>query len=342
MTSPSWLPPQLTQSPSPTLHALSTSLLPHLLRAIAQIGASLRTSHHVSLAGSSNLFGDDQLNVDVSAENIVRAALAKCPLVVRASSEEDPQEKSVHGEDGGATVDAASSSSERFSVAFDPLDGSSIIGANWSVGTILGIWKGDTALGKSPREAQICSVLGVYGPRTTAIVAIRDTATAAAATTTTTTLGTCFELGLDDHSDKVELIRADVKLSAPPYKTRYFAPANLRAAADSPAYAALISSYIREKYTLRYSGGLVPDLGHILTKGHGVYISPVTAASKAKLRKLYELFPVGLVVECAGGKAVDQHGRDILEDGVEGCDERGGLIFGNTDEVEQVIKVLLG
>ncbi|RFU77662.1 fructose-1,6-bisphosphatase [Trichoderma arundinaceum] len=325
---PPWLPPQLTQSPSPTLHALSTSLLPRLLKAVSQIGASLRTAHHVSLAGSANLFGDDQLNVDVSAENLVRAALAKCPLAVRASSEEDPEEKRIHGEEAPAT----DSSEERFSVAFDPLDGSSIIGANWSVGTIVGIWKGETALGKSPRREQICSVLGVYGPRTTAIVAIREAAAA----------GTCFELGLDANNDSnIELLRSDIKLSKPPYKTRYFAPANLRAAAESAPYADLISSFIKEKYTLRYSGGLVPDLGHILTKGHGVYISPVTQASKAKLRKLYELLPVGLVVECAGGKAVDEKGRDVLEKEVEGCDERGGIVFGNTDEVEKVIQVLI-
>jgi sedoheptulose-bisphosphatase len=278
----------------------------------------------VSLAGSANLFGDDQLNVDVSAENTVRAALAKCPLVVRASSEEDPEEKKVHEEDSVASSD------EKFSVAFDPLDGSSIVGANWTVGTIVGIWKGETALGKSPRE-QICSVLGVYGPRTTVLVAVREGQEA----------GICFELGLDD-SNGIELIRPDIKLSSPPYKTRYFAPANLRSAADTPSYAALIASFIKEQYTLRYCGGLVPDLAHILTKGHGVYISPVTQASKAKLRKLYELLPVGLVVECAGGKAVYENGEDVLEKAVQGCDERGGIVFGNKDEVEEAIKVLLG
>lgn len=337
---PPWLPPQLSQSPSPTLHALTTSLLPHLLAAISQIGASLRTLHHVALAGSANLFGDDQLNVDVAAENAVRAALTKCPLVATASSEEDPEETQVHRAEAEAgdvasasSASSSSSSDERFSVAFDPLDGSSIIAANWSVGTIVGIWKGETALGKSPKEHQICSILGVYGPRTTAIVAVRENPQDA---------GLCFELGLDDSGHSIELVRPDVKLSWPPYKTRYFAPANLRAAAESPSYASLIASFIKEKYTLRYSGGLVPDLGHILTKGHGVYVSPVTQVSKAKLRKLYELFPVGLVVECAGGKAVDENGRDVLDKGVEGCDERGGIIFGNADEVEQAVKVLLG
>ncbi|UKZ83773.1 hypothetical protein TrVFT333_011586 [Trichoderma virens FT-333] len=302
---PPWLPPQLTESPSPTLHALTTSLLPHLLSAISQIGATLRSSHHVSLVGSSNSFGDDQLNVDVASENLMRAALAKCPLVVRASSEEDPEEKEVHQGEASSAV----SSDERFSVAFDPLDGSSIIAANWSVGTIVGVWKGETTLGKDPRD-QICSLLGVHGPRTTVIVAIREA---------DATQGSASAAG-----------------------TRYFAPANLRFAADSSSYSALISSFITKKYTLRYCGGLVPDLAHILVKGHGVYVNPVAAANKAKLRRLYEILPVGLVVECAGGKAVDENGKDVLAKEVQGCDERGGIVFGNTDEVEEVVRALMG
>ncbi|KAL6851781.1 fructose-1-6-bisphosphatase [Trichoderma novae-zelandiae] len=325
---PQWLPPQLTASPSPTIHALTTSLLPPLLSALSQIGSKLRSSHRVSLVGSSNSFGDDQLNVDVACEAIMRAALARCPLVASASSEEDPEERQILHQDEPS---GAVPSEERFSVAFDPLDGSSIIAANWTVGTIVGVWKGETALGTDPRE-QICSLMGVHGPRTTVIVAVREAPDST---------GICFELGLND-DDGVELINPDVKLSAPPYKTRYFAPANLRHAADSPAYAALISSFIAKKYTLRYCGGLVPDLGHILTKGHGVYVSPVAETSGAKLRRLYEVLPVGLVVECAGGKAVDENGRGVLEKEVNGCDERGGIIFGNGDEVEEVVRVLFG
>ncbi|UKZ58072.1 hypothetical protein TrVGV298_011937 [Trichoderma virens] len=278
------------------------------------IGATLRSSHHVSLVGSANSFGDDQLNVDVASENLMRAALAKCPLVVRASSEEDPEEKEVHQGEASSAV----SSDERFSVAFDPLDGSSIIAANWSVGTIVGVWKGETTLGKNPRD-QICSLLGVHGPRTTVIVAIREVdATEGFASAA----GVCFELGLDDNN-KIELLNPNIKLSAPPYKTRYFAPANLRFAADSPSYSALISSFITKK-------------------GHGVYVNPVAAASKAKLRRLYEILPVGLVVECAGGKAVDENGKDVLAKEVQGCDERGGIVFGNTDEVEEVVRALMG
>ncbi|VUC38146.1 unnamed protein product, partial [Clonostachys rosea] len=124
---------------------------------------------------------------------------------------------------------------------------------------------------------------------------------------------------------------------------RYFAPANLRAAAESPQYMALVSHYIQSKYTLRYSGGLVPDLGHILVKGHGIYVSPTTEASKAKLRRLFELCPVALVMECAGGAAIDTaDGVDILQRPLEEADERGGLACGNLEEIEVAKKMLLG
>ena len=49
-----------------------------------------------------------------------------------------------------------------------------------------------------------------------------------------------------------------------------FAPGNLRATADNSAYRALVNYWIENKYTLRYSGGLVPDVYHILLKGQGV------------------------------------------------------------------------
>ena len=319
--------------PQEARSALRTSVLPAILDALADIADTLRASQHVTLAGSANTFGDDQLNVDVSAENHIRQALARCPSVKTASSEEDPVETSVvHAAiaEIGTVV-----TQERYTVAFDPLDGSSIIAPNWTVGTILGIWDGDSAIGQSPRERQIASLLGVFGPRTTAIIALKIPGTSP----------TCFEVGLGRSADSLawEVLRTEIALSAAAVpKTRYFAPANLRSAAESKPYMQLVSHFISEKYTLRYSGGLVPDLVHALVKGHGIYVSPVTAASKAKLRRLYELCPVALIMECAGGAAVDPStGLGILDTPLKDTDERAGLLCGNVGEVESAAKVLL-
>lgn len=309
--------------PTKSNPSLSTSVIPSLLQSVQRVAETLRSSQKISQAGTANAFGDDQLNVDVQAENVIREALASCPAVVTASSEEDPKEIPATSGSSAPTND----SGEEYTVAFDPLDGSSIIAPNWTVGAIIGIWEGSSALHQSPAKKQVASILGVFGPRTTAIVAWRSNGQSG-----------CFEVGLS--STTCELVRSNVTFAASEQvKTKYFAPANLRAAAEDERYSSLISSYISEKYTLRYSGGLVPDVVHALVKGHGVYVSPVTEASKAKLRRLYELTPIALIVECAGGKAVDPAtGKDVLATEIGDCDERGGLVCGTKGEVERVCK----
>lgn len=60
-----------------------------------------------------------------------------------------------------------------FSVAFDPLDGSSIVDTNFSVGTIFGVWPGDKLTGVTGRD-QVAAAMGIYGPRTTYVLALKD------------------------------------------------------------------------------------------------------------------------------------------------------------------------
>ena len=62
--------------------------------------------------------------------------------------------------------------------------------------------------------------------------------------------------------DRWELQRSDITIG----EKKVFAPANLRAAAENPAYAQLIQQWMSSKYTLRYTGGMVPDIHHIVTK----------------------------------------------------------------------------
>ena len=318
-----------TVLPLDTKGPLYNSVIPTLMHCIYSISETLRKSQRVSLVGTANAFGDDQLNVDVLAEQIIRTEIAKCPSIHTASSEEDPVERSVE-EGSGRTSKPENGGKEQYTIAFDPLDGSSIIAPNWTVGTIIGIWEGVTALHQPPHEKQIASVLGVYGPRTTIIVATRLPGSTP----------TCFEVGLSGKhvdAERCEIIRPRIQLLKPPFKTRYFAPANLRAAAEDERYLQLINQYIQEKCTLRYSGGLVPDVVHTLVKGQGLYVSPVTTASKAKLRRLYELAPIALIIECSGGVAIDPaDGKRILERAIGDCDERAGLLCGTTEEVESV------
>jgi sedoheptulose-bisphosphatase len=320
--------------------ALGNNIIPTLLGSIGHISTILRDAHSVSQVGSSNAFGDEQLNVDVLCEKAVRDALAQCPCIVTASSEEDPIETPVRYKGASDAPQGPSrGSGETYTVAFDPLDGSSIIAANWTIGTIIGIWDGSSALHQNPRKRQVAAILGVCGPRATAIVAIRLPGQE----------GICFEVAIsglpDEAREAAAMYVSNVGLEFSPsrsIKTRYFAPANLRVAASDPKYLALINHYIKEQYTLRYSGGLVPDVVHMLIKGHGVFINPVSNGSKPKLRKLYELFPVALVIECTGGKAVNaDDGKPVLDQQVADVEERGGLFCGTTEEVDFVIDALL-
>jgi sedoheptulose-bisphosphatase len=315
--------------PDSSRSELRSSVLPLLLHSISGVARCLRTSLSINAAGSTNTSGDSQLNVDLATNEVVHAAVRKCPSIVAASSEEDEGENRVEHDEGVRS----SESGERYAVAFDPLDGSSIIPANWTVGTIIGIWDGETALNSDPRTKQVASMLGVLGPRTTAIVAIR---------LPESDVETVFEVGIGEENAAIEVIRKDIKFTTvEQVKTRYFAPANLRAAAEFPAYAQLVNHYISSKYTLRYSGGLVPDIVHALVKGHGVYISPVTSKSKAKLRRLYELAPIALIIECAGGKAVEPvSGTAILDTRIGVVDETSGLICGTKEEVDNALKAL--
>ncbi|KAF2252068.1 fructose-1-6-bisphosphatase [Trematosphaeria pertusa] len=306
--------------------SLRKEVIPALVKAIHEVAEALRESDTVSQVGTANAFGDDQLNVDVLAEKIIRTTIAKCSSIRTASSEEDPEERPARLADEGICQPGT----EQYTVAFDPLDGSSIIAPNWTVGTIIGIWDGTTALHEKPKDKLVAAILGLQGPRTTAIIALRIPGTAA----------NCFEVAVN--GQRITVIRPRVQFQSEPFKTRYFSPANLRAAAEDEKYLNLVSEYIKNKYTLRYSGGLVPDVVHALVKGHGVYISPVNAVSDAKLRRLYELTPIALIVECAGGLAIDpQDGEDILGRAIDNCDERGGLVCGTAAEVENVRKALL-
>ena len=62
---------------------------------------------------------------------------------------------------------------EGFSVAFDPLDGSSVVDTNFTVGTIFGVWPGDKLTGITGSD-QAAAAMGIYGPRTTYVLALQD------------------------------------------------------------------------------------------------------------------------------------------------------------------------
>jgi sedoheptulose-bisphosphatase len=174
-----------------------------------------------------NDFGDEQLAIDVLADKVIFDNLLASGVVATASSEEVPVEKPITK--GG-----------KFSVAFDPLDGSSIIDTNFSVGTIFGVWPGDKFVGQTGR-AIIAAGLAIYGPRTTITLAIDGVD------------GAHEFLLIDDFSAKHgQWIHTAVFSTV--NEGKLFAPGNMRAAQDNPGYQKLLNHYFTEKYQLRYTG----------------------------------------------------------------------------------------
>merc|ERR1712157_49511 len=117
---------------------------------------------------------------------------------------------------------------------------------------------------------------------------------------------------------------------------KIFSPANLRAAQDVPGYKKLVDHYMLDRYTLRYSGGLVPDVYQQFTKGQGIFTNPTSKSSPAKLRIAFEAAPFGLLVEKAGGKTSDGvTGGSILDVKIEAVDQRTPLCIGSANEVDR-------
>ena len=75
------------------------------------------------------------------------------------------------------------------------------------------------------------------------------------------------------------------------------APGNLRATQDNEGYAQLFDYWVSNTYQLRYTGGMVPDVNQLLVKGKGVFVNVASKNTKSKLRMLYEVAPMGFLVE---------------------------------------------
>jgi len=274
-----------------------------LLDACVKITEALRVNL-VTVNDSSNAFGDTQLTVDVIADDLLWDLAKSSKLVYEASSEEEPEIVKTN-EDG------------QYVLCWDPLDGSSIVDNNWAVGTIVGVWDKSTGLIGATGRDQVLSIVTLYGPRTSVYITMDDGVYE-------------FTLGPGNEwicsQEKIQ-IRKESKI---------FAPANMRAAQDVDGYKKLLDHFMENKYTLRYSGGLVPDVCQQFTKKQGVFTNPTSKSSPAKLRLAFEAAPFGRLVEMAGGKTSDGvTGNSVLDTKITAVDQRCALAIGSANEVDR-------
>lgn len=285
--------------------------LRHLLGAVALSGKyihhAIRTTE-LGLASSTNVFGEEQLKLDVLSNGIIEQQLCESGLVATYISEEQKEVVEL-------------SDKAPYSVAFDPLDGSSLVDVNFSIGSIFGIYPGSTILGKTPRD-QVAALYMVYGPRTVLVYSVGKGV---------------HEFVLNEVGE-FTLLREYLGVGD---EAKTYGPGNLRAVNDTPSYRALLGHWLDEELTLRYSGGMVPDVHHILSKGNGIFCNiGGSTYPKGKLRLVFECGPFAFLIAAAGGASSDGT-RDILDLHIEDTDQRTPFITGSSNEVERAKKFLL-
>lgn len=276
----------------------------HLICEIAEaskyIVNSIRTGD-LGVAGTSNLYGEEQLALDVLSDRILRKRLAKSGVVSNVVSEESNDIMFVAPHRTG-----------NYSVAYDPLDGSSLVDVNLAVGTIVSIYKGSDLM--QPGNKQAAALYILYGPRTTLVY---------------TTGNGVHEFGMNQLMEYT-LLRRNIRMGP---KANIYAPGGLRS-----LYTTGTDKFVRQLEAsgvkLRYSGGLVPDFNQILMKGTGIFFYPhLQNAPQGKLRLLFELNPMAFLMEQAGGAASSGRQR-ILDLVPKQVDERCPFFCGCREDVE--------
>ena len=140
-----------------------------------------------------------------------------------------------------------------------------------------------------------------------------------------------YKLKLDNkfHFLKELHLKDKGKLNAPGGTQKYWAT----------YHKEMIDNFFKEGYRLRYSGGMVPDLHHILLKGGGIFSYPGTSDKpKGKLRMLFEVFPFAYIFEKAGGQAINGYKR-ILDLSPTHIHDTTPCFFGSNYEIEKVKEV---
>lgn len=301
---------------------LATVLLA-LSDACKKVASKIATASCDSTSCFNELEGnpDEMLAIDLLAEEVLFGALKETGLVTMASSESDGVMRRLslldelpppQADDADASHRGAASSS--FSVSLDPLDASSIIDSNFAVGTIFAVWRGTSFLNTTGRSL-IAAGTCTYGPRT------------------------ALTLGLDSRDAVHEfLLVGDQWLQSNIYsglgEGKLFAPGNLRATASRPGYARLVDYYQQAKYTLRYTGGLVPDVTQLIVKGRGIFTSVPEAGERPRLRLCYEAAPMAFLVEKAGGASSDG-ARSLLDIPISSPLDRTQVALGSRGEIER-------
>jgi len=283
-----------------------------LAAATARISAEIRAPRRVldAVAGDVNADGDTQKALDVLADEIILGAARQAGAAAYMSEE---REAAIPLEPDGP-----------FIIASDPLDGSSNIGVNVSIGTIFSVLP-TAGAGLVAGRAQHAAGFFVYGPQTTLLVTVGAGVAS-------------FRMDADGNfqmiDDNVRIPEQTDEFAINAGNQRYWLPPVQRYIADCVAGA---DGPRGRNFSQRYVGSLVAEAWRIFSRG-GVFLYPADSRdgfADGRLRLVYEAAPMALLVEQAGGRATDGT-RDILDITPTAVHQRVPLVFGSSEEVDEV------
>jgi fructose-1,6-bisphosphatase I len=268
--------------------------------------------------GSTNTGGEEQQKLDVLANIRFTRALAKGGEVCALVSEEAESYVDLNNEG-------------KYVIAIDPLDGSSNIDVNVSIGTIFSIYRRKTLAGLPIQEEdilqkgseQVAAGYILYGSSTMLV----------------------YTTGFGVHGFTHEPSLGEYFLSHPGLQMPADGKIYSINEGSANSFAKPVQDYIQyckdKQYSARYIGSLVADFHRNMLKG-GIYIYPSTAKdNNGKLRLMYECNALAFVAEQAGGKATDGRGGRILDIQPKGLHQRTPFFVGSTKMVEKAESFVL-
>ena len=277
----------------------------------------------IGAAGETNIQGEDQQKLDVYANDVFKSALINREIVCGIASEEEEDYITIEGKD--------STHENKYVVLIDPLDGSSNIDVNVSVGTIFSIYRRVTPIGTPVKKEdflqkgndQVAAGYVVYG---TSTMLVYTTGRGVNGFTLNPAIGSFYL----SHPNMTFPKRGNI-LSINQGNYVHFS----QGVKDYIKYCQEEDKNDQRPYTHRYIGSLVSDFHRNMIKG-GVYIYPRSKTSpNGKLRLLYECNPIAFLAEQAGGKATDGS-RRIMDLEPKELHERAPLFCGCVDMVDKV------
>jgi fructose-1,6-bisphosphatase I len=316
---------------SQRLHPAATGdlsgLLAELIVAAKTINAEVNMAglaDVLGMAGKTNIQGEHVQKLDELANNTIKRRMARCGYICVMTSEEEAD-----------IIPVAEGSAGKYTLAFDPLDGSSNIDVNVSIGTIFSIHRRKSTNDITPQgeegdllqkgREQVAAGYIIYGSSTMMVF---------------TTGEGVHGFTLDPSVGEFFLSHPDIRI---PERSKYFSvnEGNYNFwNSETQRFVDYLKENDRETgrpYNGRYIGSLVADFHRNLIAG-GIFLYPRDNRNPAKphgkLRLLYEAAPLAFLVEQAGGRAITDEGENIMDIQPQSLHERVPLVIGSRHEVD--------